>query len=1084
MATFNLGKFKIKTSGDGIAFRFGEGEIHRLGFGRKNAAPDYDEEYMNEEAYSDEEYGSEGDFAPGGYTGRFSQPASDDYDDDFGGYDDRYEDYADDRYDDGYADDDRYYDDNGDYDDRYLDEDADAYGDEGYESESPLMRYVDENDWVTFVLLVLLPPLGIYLLWRRRRFEQTIRWAVSAVSALWFIIALVLIFSLIFSGSGDVTTNPPIEMTTPKPTVEAEATPETGDELAFDLPGDLSALGASAAPDASLQPGQTPDALAIGATATPIAGFNGGTAPVGNMGNTVIMTATGLYYHNNPNCANIEADAATSNVTRDVADQRGKVACPVCYPNQETFYATERGTYYHVDPTCSDMEEAVQITKDAASQQGKKPCPVCIQHIVNSLKNNELKFADAGTTDRSGMTVYATSGGRYFHLDATCGGMKDAAAGTMLKAMLAGKQPCPKCCSGADTMVWCTRGGVSYHNASDCSGMMDAFQVMLAEAKILGKSKCSVCWGNSTVGTIGSGASSGGSSVPTSGGTIYVYGTKNGKYYHTNSSCSGMSGASRYTLKSMIASGRAACPTCCSEADTVVYATANGTYYHSYASCSGMEGAQAGTLSQALASGKSRCSKCWSGSEGTAGKDAVLGETASGSYVYCTQNGTYYHTKSTCSGMSGASKVQISTAVTAGKKACPTCANAANYLIYSTQNGTYYHRTSSCSGMEGASQRTIEQAVVLGQSACPVCITSQLKSSSSSEDGKTAENVSSKKITSSDTYRSGTSGIKVYATSTSKHYHTTSSCSGMTNASKVTLETALNYGKTACSKCASSANTKVYAVKNGKYYHYSKTCAGSGAVSGNRASALAVGLDACPYCVTKTKIKDVVKEYADFIADVDIEDIKKEYGDFVTDEDIKEIIDITMSENLGGNVKVEDIEEYLKVADYKAGTSGIKVYASLSGKYYHSSKDCAGSGASRITLETAMNYGKSPCSSCASSAKKKVYSTGTDQYYHSSRTCAGSSAVSGTFAKALALGKKECPICIGGSEAYEQSDVKYSAPGDTGVYVDVDSEMLYYHKNARCSDAGLHDGTKVMLDFVVSWGYKACPFCAPPTSVE
>ena len=45
MATHNLGKLKIKTSEDGIAFRFGEGKIHRLSLGRKgrNADPDYND---------------------------------------------------------------------------------------------------------------------------------------------------------------------------------------------------------------------------------------------------------------------------------------------------------------------------------------------------------------------------------------------------------------------------------------------------------------------------------------------------------------------------------------------------------------------------------------------------------------------------------------------------------------------------------------------------------------------------------------------------------------------------------------------------------------------------------------------------------------------------------------------------------------------------------------------------------------------------------------------------------------------------------------------------------------------------------
>jgi len=363
---------------------------------------------------------------------------------------------------------------------------------------------------------------------------------------------------------------------------------------------------------------------------------------------------------------------------------------------------------------------------------------------------------------------------------------------------------------------------------------------------------------------------------------------------------------------------------------------------------------------------------------------------------------------------------------------------------------------SNCSGMDNAQQRTLEAAIMLGQKSCPVCIGSSNKvssggisnvtsgsfSSGSGSSGSGISNVNTNSFSSgskgssvttnmvsSGNYKSGTSGIKVYAVADGKHYHTTSSCSGMQNASRVTLETALNYGKTACPKCASSANTGVYAVKGGKYYHYSKTCAGAGSVQGKRGSALALGLDACPYCVTKTK-----------------------------------------------TISSSDA--------FKAGTSGIKVYASPSGKYYHASKSCAGASATRITLETALNYSKSACPSCAGSAGKRVYAAAGNKYYHSSKTCVGSGATAGSFAGALAMGLKECPVCIGGSEAYEVSDIKYSAPGDTGVYINLDSDMLYYHKGSRCSDAGMSSGTKVMLDFVLSWGYKACPFCAPATSVK
>ena len=1063
MATHKLGKLKINTSREGLAFRFGDGKIHRLSLGRKaeDAEPEYnEEEYLDGEGYAGEDYTPEEDFTPEGYTGRFAQSAGrrgeyadDDYadgdyaDDGFDGYadDDRYADddgydrdgrYADEDYadgDGGYYDDGDYDGEGEAYDDRYLDEDADGYADEPYADESPLMRYVDENDWVTFLLLVLLPPLGIYLLWRRRRFEAPIRWAVSAASGVWFVILVVLLISAILSGGGDVTTNPPITMTTPTPTIAVEATPNPSASAGTGL-GDLTAGGdeGDGTDGSGLTPSQTQDALAIDATATPIASFNSNTGTAASQ-NTVIMTNTGAYYHNNASCTNIEEGAAVSNVTKEMAQQRGKVPCPICYPDQKTFYSTADGKYYHTDINCSGMKDASVITEEAAKEKGQTACPVCVTKQVNSLSNTGLKFATSSTTDKSGITVYATAGGRYFHTKADCSGMTNATSGGLLQAMLAGKTPCPTCAKSAGSLVYCTQGGTYYHNKSDCSGMQDAFQVTLSEAMVLGKKKCSKCWGSSAVGTTTSSGSTTGSTGTT--GDVYVYATKGGTYYHTEEHCSGMTGASRVTLKSAIASGKPACPKCCASADKVVYATQNGQYYHSYASCSGMTNAQAGTLAQALALGKKRCPNCWTSSDGGTTASGAAGSTASGSYVYCTQNGTYYHTRSNCSGMTGASRVSISTAVSAGKRACPTCASAASKMVYSTDGGTYYHTKSDCSGMSGAKQRTLEAALMLGQKSCPVCIGGSSSSGSGVSNVTTGRftsasgSTTSTNLVSSGRYSAGTSGIKVYATASGKHYHTTSSCSGMKDPAYITLETALNYGKTACPKCASSANTTVYAVKGGKYYHYSKTCAGSGAVKGYRASGLALGLDPCPVCVTKTQA-------------------------------------ITSS------------------GTYKAGTSGINVYASVTGKYYHASKSCAGASASKITLETALNYGKSACPSCASSASKTVYSSSSDKYYHTSKTHAGAGAVAGTFAKALAMGKKECPVCIGGSESYEVSDIRYSAPGDTKVYVDLDSDMLYYHKSSKCSDAGMSGGTGVTLDFVTSWGYKACPYCNPPTSVE
>ena len=119
MATHKFGKLKINRSEDGFAFRFGDGKIHRLGFGKKRGAGEVDDRELYEEDYQGAEEGyDQGDYSQDEYSGRFAQPSGgrvvyeDDYD---GGYEDGYDDgYGD--YDDGYQDsyDDRDYDD-GDY---------------------------------------------------------------------------------------------------------------------------------------------------------------------------------------------------------------------------------------------------------------------------------------------------------------------------------------------------------------------------------------------------------------------------------------------------------------------------------------------------------------------------------------------------------------------------------------------------------------------------------------------------------------------------------------------------------------------------------------------------------------------------------------------------------------------------------------------------------------------------------------------------------------------------------------------------------------------------------------------------------
>lgn len=1052
MAMLRLGKLKFRFKDGGVDFRWGDGEAHRLGLGRKNAGNEeydlYPEDYVEntdssdldydgrfaqsrddlEEDYADDDYRDDG-YADDGYGDYEDRYADDGYDD--GGYDDDgyaddgYDDdgdyegrYADDGYDDdGYADDGGYdddgyaddgYDDGGYDDDGYVD-DQGGYGDDGYadggygyeQSGYPeggmgaLLQYVDENDWVTYLLLFLLPPLGIYLLWRRQRFDQTIRYAISGASAVWFIVLIVLLSMAIFGGTHEQTGEPVIPTAAPTSELaQADASPSPS-------PSTSPEASASAMPNVS---------GAISPSATPI----GGVSPTASTGDLVYVTATGSYYHNKENCGQIPANQAVTQVTLELAKSQNRYACPECYGG-DIYYATTTGQWYHLDEHCSKMENATVYSKEKAEAEGKEPCPVCVTKERDSLYDlDNVTFITTSTTDKSGVKVWCTTTGENYHVTEHCRNMSGAKQVSLKEALLSGKTACWQCCAVAGELYWCTKTGTYYHTDEHCPGMSNPSQVTFAEACVLGKKKCPICQPDTTTPE--------GSGNNTEG--YYVYARPDGNWYHLDSGCRGMENAVRVPLSLMVEIGREPCPDCCAGANMSVYVTNGGTYYHSYASCSKMENAQQTTLAEALAAGFQRCNKCWSGNA-TVPETGAEGDepTADSVMVYATKEGSYYHTIDSCSGI-GSGEVYrgpLRLAIQAGKTACPNCAAAAQMTVYSNDNGRYYHQK-DCPDVTGAKQRTLAEALMLGQQKCPTCW-------DSSDQGDNSGN-----STQVNNFTVGKSGIKVYASisASEPYFHTQSNCSGRSGLTQVPLEVALNYGKTACPTCASGAASTVYATQNGRYYHISRSCAGDGAVAGTLANALAYGFTACPYCVTGTQTVPPT----------------------------------------GGN--------------FTSGTSGIMVYATVDGAYYHTSQSHAGSGAVQVTLETALNYGKRACPDCSAIAELTIYGVPGSMTFHSNRNCAGDNAVAGTLAQALAYGMHACPNCIGneGGGILGGNGGEYSAPESTVVYVDLYSTQFYYHKSKSCPGSGMTNGTAQTLEFAKDFGYIRCPYCNPPSDIS
>jgi hypothetical protein len=81
-------------------------------------------------------------------------------------------------------------------------------------------------------------------------------------------------------------------------------------------------------------------------------------------------------------------------------------------------------------------------------------------------------------------------------------------------------------------------------------------------------------------------------------------------------------------------------------------------------------------------------------------------------------------------------------------------------------------------------------------------------------------------------------------------------------------------------------------------------------------------------------------------------------------------------------------------------------------------------GASRISLKTAVKAGKKPCPTCAAAAKRTVYSTKNGDHYHAASVCAPSGMKNGTkrtLAQALMLGQTACPYCLSSKKAAESA---------------------------------------------------------------
>ena len=914
-----LGKYRINFSGRGIATKNDEtGVVRKYPFPwvKSQAAPENQVAPEGEPVYNEEEeYGEE---ESAGYVA-YDSPDEEGYEGQEGG---------------------EYYE-----------------PEEEYEQGSGIAR----SSWLMWLLLIVLPPLGIWLLWKRNRYDITVRSAISAAATIWCVVLLIWLFSGLGNRS-DVTTPPtasnaPLTFNatpTPSPTpdpgsaiVPGQATANTGTSASFIGTVNTGANGGSAT--ASTAPAATPNTGdgAGGTVTTQQPTASPTPAPATTLPSVVWATPTGKYFHVDPTCSDMKN---AQSVAISVCLNRNQKPCPVCMPEatvtevtpsptpatitnadgtvETAYYDTPTGKYYHSLPNCSGMTTSQKVTLAQALAYNQTPCPVCIG------------------------SVYWTDGGTYYHTISNCSGMKSAKQSTVAEAQAAGKTACPVCSGGtistttsdASAAFWATAKGTYYHLEEHCQGMTGATRVTQAAAEASGKIACPTCIGsttaenywsvsggkyfhtvkdcsgmkNATKVSLATALSRGQTACPVcmsgvktvtgntgttttktaDSSTTTYYSTENGAYFHSREDCSGMKGATPVTAAQIASRKQTPCPRCIGTAG-IYYSTPTGEHYHSKATCSGMKGASIVTLATIKARKQTPCPVCiGGGTSKTSTVTTTSTSTGSGDYWH-TQDGKYYHANSTCSGMKGATRTTAAAAQKMGQTACPTCIGS----YWHTKDGTYYHTKRDCSGMDGATRTTAAAAKKLGQTACPVCAGGKAPSASTAPAQPTS---------------SGSGDY--WHTQEGKYYHAKSTCSGMKGATRTTAAAAEKMGQTPCPDCIGS----YWHTKDGTYYHTKRDCSGmDGATRTTAAAAKKLGQTACPVCAGGKKPES-------------------------TDG----------SGNGSGSGSGSE-------SDGKVDPDKTTIYVTIEGRYYHTSASCSGmKHAASTTLRWALDHNYSPCPTC------------------------------------------------------------------------------------------------------------------------
>ena len=245
-----------------------------------------------------------------------------------------------------------------------------------------------------------------------------------------------------------------------------------------------------------------------------------------------------------------------------------------------------------------------------------------------------------------------------------------------------------------------------------------------------------------------------------------------------------------------------------------VYFTEQGRYYHSRIDCSGMQGARAGTEEEAWSLNKRPCPVCLGGEAAVEGAEEA--PEPEEEWVFCTENGRYYHSDVHCSGMRGAREVKLSEATAGGKLPCPVCmagGSEASMLLVTPEPTELPFGAEADVPAPPMAEPEAEENASEDVAVTPEPTLTPVRMEEAGAEIEAYEEAPGPTLTPVPLEEAGAEGEEapmvlhredaqtVYYTQGGKYYHGFDSCYGMHFAEMHTLSDARKAGKERCPKC-------------------------------------------------------------------------------------------------------------------------------------------------------------------------------------------------------------------------------------------------------------------------------------------